>query len=118
MWCTKHEIFSVYPEFGACVEFVVPDTVSLRAPRTRMAHGVTRVSALLYADDVVIFSENINELQKILEIYDNTFTRYRLYMSYKKTETMAFNIDEDIKDQKNIVTVSGVAIKNVRQFLY
>ncbi len=118
MRCAKHEIAKQFPMSGACVEFVIPNEVSPRTLRTTTAHGITRITEVMYADDIVVFSENINTLKKILEIYDNTFSRYGLRMSYEKTETMAFNVDEDIKDQKSLLTVNGVEIKNVRQFRY
>ena len=39
-------------------------------------------------------------------------------MSYGKTETMAFNVPEDIKSKKSLFSIGDVPIKNVRIFKY
>lgn len=68
------------------------------------ARGERRKTELLYADDQAIFAESIEELQAILQIYDNTYNRFGLKMSYKKNpETMAFNVDEVVKNQESQV---------------
>ena len=62
---------------------------------------------ILYADDIAILCKNIDELAAILNIYDQTFSRFGLQISYGKTETMAFNVPEDIKS-KNPSFLSGM----------
>ena len=39
-------------------------------------------------------------------------------MSYSKTETMAFNVDEEIKSQESLITIGDNKIKNVRTLKY
>ena len=39
-------------------------------------------------------------------------------MSYSKTETMAFNVDEEIKSQESLITIGDNKIKDVRTFKY
>ena len=73
---------------------------------------------ILYADDIAILCKNIDELAAILNIYDQTFTRFGLKISYGKTETIAFNVPEDIKSKKSLFSISNVPIKNVRTFKY
>jgi len=118
MRCAKYEISKLFPQTGAPFEFAIPNEVSPRELRTNTAYGMTRITELMYADDIVLFSENVDELKKILAIYDNTFSRFGLQMSYKKTETMAFNVDENIKEQNSLLTINNVEIKNVRKFRY
>ncbi|XP_058501112.1 uncharacterized protein LOC131469792 [Solea solea] len=118
MRCANHEIRSQFPEAGACAEFVIPNEVSPRGLRTGTSHGVFRILELMYADDVVVFSQSLDELERIVTIYDNTFSRFGLQMSYKKTETMAFNVDEVIQSQTSLLSINNVEIKNVRQFRY
>ena len=57
---------------------------------------------ILYADDIAILCNNIDELAEILNIYDKTFTRYGLKISTGKTETMAFNVPEEIKSRPSL----------------
>ena len=73
---------------------------------------------ILYADDIALLCSNIDELAEIVKIYDKTFTRFGLKISTGKTETMAFNVPEDIKSKPSLISVGGVALKNVRTFKY
>ena len=73
---------------------------------------------LLCADDIVLLCSNINELSEIVKIYDKTFTRFGLKISTGKTETMAFNVDEEIKARPSIISIGDTALKNVRAFKY
>ena len=47
-----------------------------------------------------------------------TSALFGLKMSYSKTETMAFNVDEEIKSQESLITIGDNKIKNVRTFKY
>lgn len=118
MRCAKHEVLRQFPEHGTSIKYAIPNEVSPRSLRTDKSHGTIKVTDLSYADDVVVFSENISDLQQVIEIYDKTFSRFGLTMSYKKTETMAFNVDEEIKEQDSLITINGIELKNVRQFRY
>ena len=73
---------------------------------------------LLYADDIVLFCEDVNELQSILTIYDNTFSRFGLTIATDKTKTISFNVPEEVMTSKSLVTLKGEPIENVRQFKY
>ena len=73
---------------------------------------------ILYADDIVLLSSNIDELSEIVNIYDKVFTRFGLKISTGKTETMAFNVAEDIKSKPSLISIGVVALKNVRIFKY
>ena len=101
------------------VEYCIPNEVSPREYHSEApAHGTIWITELLYADDEAIFANSIKELKTILEIYDRTFVRFGLKMSYSKNETMAFNIDEEIKSQESLITIGDNEIKNVRTFKY
>ena len=39
-------------------------------------------------------------------------------MSYSITETMAFNVDDAIKNQESLISIGNNKIKNVRTFKY
>ena len=58
---------------------------------------------LLYADDIVLLCNDIDELSEIVQIYDKTFARFGLKISTGKTETMAFNVDEEIKSRPSLI---------------
>ena len=61
---------------------------------------------------------NIDELAAFLNIYDKTFTRFGLQISYGKTQTMAFNVPEEIKSKPSLFSIGEVPIENVRTFKY
>ena len=115
----KHEVEKVCPDAGFKIKYCIPNEVSPRELRKNArARGVSTITELLYADDQVIFAESIEELQTILKIYDKTFSRFGLKMSYAKTETMAFNVNETVMNQESLVNVGGTNLKNVRKFRY
>ena len=70
---------------------------------------------ILYADDIALLYTNVDELS---EIYDHTFTRFGLNISTGKTETMAFNVPEEVKSKQSLISVGCVALQNVRTFKY
>ena len=82
------------------------------------ANSSMYVTELLYADHEAIFANSIQLLKNILEINDKTFSRFGLQMSYGKTETMAFNVNDEIKNQECLLMIANNKIKNVRSFKY
>ena len=77
-----------------------------------------RLIQLCYADDIVFFAKNIEELQKILNIYDNEFRKFGLTISTLKTKTMCFNVPTNMMDSESLVCLGNEAIDNVKQFTY
>ena len=73
---------------------------------------------ILYADDIALLCNDIDELAEIVNIYDKTFTRFGLKISAGKTETMAFNVPDDIKARPSLISIGAIPIKNVRKFKY
>ena len=72
----RQEVLKERPDLdaGMKVEYCIPNEVSPREYRSEApAHGTTRITELLYADDEAIFANSIEELKIILEIYDRTF---------------------------------------------
>ncbi|KXJ21767.1 hypothetical protein AC249_AIPGENE15187 [Exaiptasia diaphana] len=115
----RHEILKRHPETGFKFKYCIPNEVSLRDLRGKAkARGENRITELLYADDQAIFAESAEELQTILNVYDQTFTRFGLQMSYSKTETMAFNVQEDVNNRDTLLQLNNINIKNIRSFRY
>ena len=117
--CVEHEVLQKFPNTGLEYSFRIPGHCSTREQRS--IHGLggfQRLKMLLYADDIVLLCSNIAELSEIVNIYDKVFTRFGLKISTGKTETMAFNVAEDIKSKPSLISVGGVALKNVLKFKY
>ena len=57
-------------------------------------NGVQVIRWLLYADDLVLFCKNVEEVQKIMTILDNTCSLFCLTISFTKTKTQVFNNEE------------------------
>ena len=117
--CAEYEVLQQFPNTGLEYSYRIPGHCSTREQRS--VHGLSgteRLRMILYADDIAILCKNIDELAAILNIYDQTFTRFGLKISYGKTETMAFNVPEDIKSKKSLFSIGNVPIKNVRTFKY
>ena len=117
--CVEDEVLKKFPNTGLQYSYRIPGHCSSREKRRMHGlSGVQRLRMLLYADDIVLLCENIDELSEIVSIYHNTFTRFGLTISTGKTETMAFNVPEDIKAKPSLISIAGVALKNVRTFKY
>ena len=117
--CAEHEVLNKFPNTGLRYSFLIPGHCSTREQRSvHGLNGIQRLRMILYADDIVLLCNNIDELSEIVNIYDKTFARFGLKISTGKTETMAFNVDEDIKAKSSLLSIGNVALKNVRTFKY
>ena len=117
--CAEHEILNKFPNTGLQYSFLIPGHCSTREQRSiHGLNGIQRLRMILYADDIVLLCNDIDELSKIVDIYDKTFARFGLKISTGKTETMAFNVDEEIKAKPSLISIGSVALKNVRTFKY
>ena len=98
--CAEYEVLQQFPNTGLEYSYRIPGHCSTREQRSvHDLSGKERLGMILYADDIAILCNNIDELAEILNIYDKTFTRYGLKISTGKTETMAFNVPEEIKSR-------------------
>lgn len=61
---------------------------------------------------------SLRKLSTIVNVYDKTFCRFGLKISAGKTETMAFNVPEEIKAKPSLISIGDVLLKNVRKFKY
>jgi hypothetical protein len=117
--CVEHEVLQKFPNTGLQYSFLIPGHCSTRQQRSiHRLSGSERLRMILYADDIVLLCNDIDELSEIVNIYDKTFARFGLKISTDKTETMAFNVDEEIKAKPSLISVGNVALKNVRSFKY
>ena len=117
--CVEHEVLEQFPNTGLQYSFRIPGHCSNREQRSIQGlSGIQRLRMLLYADDIVLLCNDIDELSEIVKIYDKTFTRFGLKISTGKTETMAFNVDEELKSRPSLISIGDVALKNVRAFKY
>ena len=75
-----------------------------------------------YADDLELFFEDEDNLQKGLDLLDETFRRYHLSINITKTKTMIINyryVNNDISMYPNsIVSLRNKTIENVNIFRY
>ena len=117
--CVEYEVLQRFPNTGLQYSYRIPGHCSSREQRS--VHGLSgnqRLRMILYADDIALLCGDIDELSEILNIFDKTFTRFGLKISTDKTETMAFNVPEEIKAKPSLISLGGVALKNVRTFKY
>jgi len=75
--CAEHEVLQIFPSTGLEYSYRIPGHISTRQQRS--VHGLSktqRLRMILYADDIAVLSNDIDELAEILNIYDKTFTRF------------------------------------------
>ena len=117
--CVEREVFEKFPNTGLQYSFRIPGHCSTREQRSVQGlSGIQRLRMILYADDIVLLCKDIDELSEIAKIYDKTFSRFGLKISTDKTETMAFNVDEETKTKPSLISIGDTAIKNVCAFKY
>ena len=58
------------------------------------------------------------ELQSILRIYDETFSRFGLTIATDKTQTLSINVPEEVMNAKSLISLREEPIENVRSFKY
>ena len=117
--CVEHEVLLKYPNTELNYSYPVKAESSTREQRSiHKISGSDRMRMLLYADDIVLFCEDIQELNCILKIYDETFSRFGLTIATDKTKTISFNVSEDVMNTKSLISLRDEEIENVRSFKY
>ena len=117
--CAEHEVLQKYPQTGLQYSFLIPGHCSTRKQWSVYSlSGIQRLRMILYADDIVLMCNNVDELADIVNIYNINLARFGLKISTSKTETMAFNVPIEIKSQPSLISIGDVALKNVRTFKY
>ena len=67
--CVEHEVLLKYPDNGLKYAYHIKSESSTREQRSiHKISGSDRLRMLLYADDIVLFCEDVNELEAILKI--------------------------------------------------
>ena len=108
-----------YPNTGLKYSYHIKSESSNREQRSiHKISGNDRLRMLLYADDIVLFCEDIDELNDILNIYNSNFSRFGLTIAIDKTQTLAYNVSEDVMSSKSLISHRNQPIENVRSFRY
>ena len=117
--CAEHEVLEKFPSTGLKYAYRIKSESTTREQRVHGISGHGRLCMLLYADDIVLFCEDVYELQSITNIYDDaTFSRFGLTIACDKTKTMSFNVSKEIMQKETLISLKNEPIGNVRQFKY
>ena len=103
------------------LKFRIRATASAREERMRGYHGEHNADWSGYADDLEMFFETLEDLQKGIEMLHNLFQRFGLTIKVNKTKTMTFNFNfaEKYNNQKypnSIAKLHNQSIENVETF--
>ena len=99
-------------------KYCIPgQAVSRVNARTFGKYGDQIVDWIGYADDLVIFFENLASLEKGIQILNQTFIRFNLKINVGKTKTMILNSREE-NYPDTIANLDGEVITNVECFCY
>ena len=86
--CVEHDVLLKYPNTGLKYSYKIKSESSNREQRSiHKISGNYRLRMLLYADDIVLFCEDIDELNDILNIYDSTFSLFGLTIAIENADT-------------------------------
>ena len=116
--CAEHEVLEKFRSTGLKYAYRIKSESTTREQRVHGISGHGRLCMLLYADDIVLFCEDVNELQSITNIYDAAFSRFGLTIACDKTKTMSFNVSKEIMQKETLISLKNEPIGNVRQFKY
>lgn len=86
----------------------------IKNKRTGIAIHGTRVNNLIFADDVDLIEEDINNIQENVETLQKEGKAAGLRINISKTKTMTFGRRESTK----VVEVDGESLENVEEFVY
>ena len=75
-----------------------------------------RVNSLFWADDIALFANSPQELEKLLDIVATYCGNNKLTINSKKTKCLIFNKAGRLYRDK--ITMSGVLLDNVREYKY
>ena len=99
-------------------KYCIPGQAVSRAnARTFGKYGNQIVDWIGYADDLVIFFESLDSLEKGIQILNQTFIRFNLKINVGKTKTMILNFDGE-NYPNTIASLDGKVITNVECFCY
>ena len=54
----------------------------------------------------------------ILNLYDSNFSCFGLTIAIDKTQTLTYNVSEDVMSSKSLISLRNQPIENVRSFKY
>ena len=110
------EIDRKFPNgWGLSFDYRIPGECTNREQRRhKRMHGTEIIKWLLYADDLVLFCDDIFQAQEIIKIMNEVCKRFGLIISFKKTKVMQFNTTTDGVN----IMVDNTILDNVCEFCY
>jgi hypothetical protein len=79
-------------------------------------NNLDKISALMFADDLILFSTTKEGLQKSLDTLDTYVKKWRLEINYKKTKCMTFS--KSNHKEKHIFTIRDKMLDNTNEYKY
>jgi hypothetical protein len=71
----------------------------------------------MYADDTVLFSENVHELQNMINVVNVCSNEYNLHVNLLKTKVVIFRNRGNIKSEEKWY-LNGKSIEMCNEFMY
>ena len=79
--------------------------------------GIININILLYADDIILFGKNPEDLQKALNVLEEYCQRWKLTVNTSKTKIMVFRKGGRLSNNLNFV-YNNIKIEIVNKFCY
>lgn len=94
-------------------------TLHEQGPTLRVNNGVTRINCLLYADDIVLLSDNYSNMNLLLKICERHAIENDYMFNSKKCEVLYKpGRNSDMYDQASALTLHGVGLTVSTRFKY
>jgi hypothetical protein len=116
--CAVLAILARLEELGVPINFVLRGEVFDIAQLRKKAQVSTMlVVELMFADDCAVLANSVEDMQHIMDVFDEVCTAYGQAISVKKTEIMVI-APRNVVVPAPVVTIGGVALKVVEMFKY
>ena len=79
--------------------------------------GITNINILLYADDIILFGKNPEDLQNAFNVLEEYCQRWKLTVNTSKTKIMVFRKGGRLANNINFV-YNNIKIEIVNNFCY
>ncbi len=102
-------------KFGITIEYRMPDG---RKCRGDLVEGSICILDLLYADDLVLICENEDDLNKVVQCFEDMTQKWGLTISVKKTKKLITKVDDQAVYADGLLEIRGEKVERVPVFTY
>lgn len=116
----QHEVLQKYPKTGLKYKFNYPPDISsdTTSSDSTVPDSLFTLRLLACADDFMVMSRDIGELEHVMSIYYRIFNRFGMTLDIGKICTIVYNAHEEMCAKESLITINGHNVANVREISF